>query len=386
VQRPPPPISRPVEPLLRNYKSLLKTVSRDASLRARYAADISGVLREIERWLSEARVAATTAAAAHTRAIDGDDFTSWVLPPHHRGRQHAGDDDGNREGYADEEPEPREAWALDKLCDALLVKGALVPISRKKRVSQNGRGSHRHHPPTSLLEIWVPLLESVAANHAHFPAVLTSRMIAHLLAGDGNNYDHDDLDQRDPNDGDDATMAAAAPIAERTSYDICLAAWAAWLIEWRRRSDESEADVAARKQEVVFQLVQVLLPARQRELSSSSPSSLRFPQGAQALLTALCESDRRLAGISTTVLGAMHVATEAAPAWSEADLDVMETRVKAALSLSISTSDIPSPSQDTLAEEQVSAGEKRNIPNGWRLLSELGGWRPCPIGVFLGGE
>jgi ribosomal biogenesis protein LAS1 len=76
----------------------------------------------------------------------------------------------------------------------------------------------------------------------------------------------------------------------------------------------------------------------------------------------------------------------AARAWSEADLDVMETRVKAALSLSMSTSDIQSPSQDTLAEEQVSASEKRNLPNGWRLLSEIGGWRPCPIGVFLGGE
>lgn len=36
------------------------------------------------------------------------------------------DDDGD-----DEEPEPREAWALDRLCDALLAKGALVPISRK---------------------------------------------------------------------------------------------------------------------------------------------------------------------------------------------------------------------------------------------------------------
>ena len=35
------------------------------------------------------------------------------------------------DGGDDEEPEPREAWALDRLCDALLVKGALVPISRK---------------------------------------------------------------------------------------------------------------------------------------------------------------------------------------------------------------------------------------------------------------
>jgi len=114
-----------VAPLLRRYKSLLKTVSRDASLRARHAADISGALREIERWLAEARV------AAHTHARE---FASW-LP--YRGR-HAGEeesvsvvtqvDDGDDD---DEAPEPTEAWALHRLCDALLVKGALVPISRK---------------------------------------------------------------------------------------------------------------------------------------------------------------------------------------------------------------------------------------------------------------
>lgn len=117
---------RPVEPLLRQYKSLLKTVSRDASLRARCAGDISGVLREIERWLAEARVA----------AVHGGEFASGGLSSSYRGRQAGevrvvaaavGDGDEEVEG----EPEPREAWALDRLCEALLVKGALVPLSRK---------------------------------------------------------------------------------------------------------------------------------------------------------------------------------------------------------------------------------------------------------------
>jgi ribosomal biogenesis protein LAS1 len=117
---------RPVEPLLRQYKSLLKTVSRDASLRARCAGDISSVLREIERWLAEARVA----------AVHGGEFASGGLSSSYRGRQ-AGEvrvvaaavGDGDEEGEG--EPEPREAWALDRLCEALLVKGALVPLSRK---------------------------------------------------------------------------------------------------------------------------------------------------------------------------------------------------------------------------------------------------------------
>jgi ribosomal biogenesis protein LAS1 len=90
------------------------------------------VLREIERWLAEARLA----AAVHTHASE---FASSSLS--YRGR-HAGepvvaavvdngdDDDGDGD-VDDEEPEPREAWALDRLCDALLVKGVLVPISRK---------------------------------------------------------------------------------------------------------------------------------------------------------------------------------------------------------------------------------------------------------------
>ena len=121
---------RPVAPLLRRYKSLLKTVSHDASLRARHAADISDALREIERWLAEARV------AAHTHASE---FASWL--PHHRGRAGSGaiqtddgergEDEDNGEDDDDEVPEPTEAWALDRFCDALLEKGALVPVSRK---------------------------------------------------------------------------------------------------------------------------------------------------------------------------------------------------------------------------------------------------------------
>jgi ribosomal biogenesis protein LAS1 len=131
----------PVGPLLRRYKALLKTVSRDASLRTRHAADISGVLREIERWLAEARV------EAHATHANANELASWLPCQHHhqrhrhRGRgRHAGldsvvvrMDDGDDEdnGDGDEVAEPTEAWALDRFCEALLVKGALVPVSRK---------------------------------------------------------------------------------------------------------------------------------------------------------------------------------------------------------------------------------------------------------------
>lgn len=68
--------------------------------------------------MSEARV------AAHTHASD---FASWLPYPGRPGGDRDEDDDEDDDGG----PEPREAWALDKLCEALLVKGALVPVSRK---------------------------------------------------------------------------------------------------------------------------------------------------------------------------------------------------------------------------------------------------------------
>ena len=110
-----------MEPLLARYKSLLKTVTRDASLRTRHAADISSVLREIERWLAEARVAAV---APHTHAYKPVAAVSALAA--------AVVDGDDRD---DEELEPREAWALDRLCDALLVRGAIVPVSRKSVLS-----------------------------------------------------------------------------------------------------------------------------------------------------------------------------------------------------------------------------------------------------------
>jgi len=62
----------------------------------------------------------------------------------------------------------------------------------------------------------------------------------------------------------------------------------------------------------------------------------------------------------------------------------MEARVKAARSLSASASNIR---ETPLSEERGSLSENKNLPDGWRLLSERGGWRPCPIGLYVvGGE
>ncbi|KAI0307540.1 Las1-like-domain-containing protein [Multifurca ochricompacta] len=311
---------RPLEPLLRQYKSLLKSVSRDASLRTRHEADVSRVLREIERWLSEARITAdarTSEFGWQSYAPTAGDFTAAD-----------GDD-------------PREAWALDRLCEALLLRGALVPISRKKR--DPPKGSHR--PPSSLLVIWTPLLEKIAANHAHFFATLTSHIVAHLLANP--------LEECD-----DAAMAA-----ERASYDVCLATWCAWLAGCHH-GDEIDAEVAARREDVFLQLVHALDPHHE--------TPQRSQQGARALLRALCDSDRRLAGISATILSMAHVSSVNVANWNERNLEVMEIRLKEVLSVSGPVGD-SQPSADFEVEGQGA------LPTGWRLLS-ADGWRPCPIG------
>ena len=247
------------------------------------------MLREVERWLAEARVAAVQVQMLMHPGEIASGLSSY------RARQQPGDSaaavvDNGDDGEGEElELEPREAWALDRLCDALLVKGALVPISRKSVIITSPvfhplsprRGNEKkkrtcstnaifffrsrkrisgkenaHHPPPSLLVIWTPLLESVAANHAHFPTIITSRIVAHLLL--------DDNPTAEPSKPDDATSAATAA-AEKASYDVCLATWAAWLIEWRRSADETDADVTARRQNVFFQLAQALVAPKHEE-------------------------------------------------------------------------------------------------------------------------
>lgn len=100
------PELRPPTPLLTEYKSLLKVTTRDASLRTKYKPETTKVLRDIERWISEAKVAANVTAAT----LEWDDVQS---------------EDG------DENVDGRERWALRKLCDHLLEKGGLIPVSKK---------------------------------------------------------------------------------------------------------------------------------------------------------------------------------------------------------------------------------------------------------------
>lgn len=107
AQAQPTPL-RPLEPILKQYKNYMKITTRDASLKSRYKAEIAGILKDVERWVAEAKVAANV-------AVDG---FGWDL---------SGPSDSVDVGDQD----LKERWALDRLCDALLEKGVLVPLSKK---------------------------------------------------------------------------------------------------------------------------------------------------------------------------------------------------------------------------------------------------------------
>ncbi|KAH9043781.1 Las1-domain-containing protein [Lactarius pseudohatsudake] len=347
---------RPAEPLLRRYKGLLKSRARDDDAARRDNADVRAVLRELERWLAEARIAG--ASAQSTNENEG-----WW---HARA-----DDDGDGD-------EPREAWALDRLCEALLARGALVPLSRKKRAPPP-EGSR--YPPPALLAIWTPLLENLAVGPLR--TALSSHILARLLAEHHHACPDDD---------------------ERASYELCLAAWGAWLVEEWRLADETDADVSARREDVFFQLVHALCTSCRRD-EETTGAPLACQPGAQALLAALCASDRRLAEISATVLrradatgAAAQVSVQqgdAAQAWSETDLDIMDARLRAALSLTDAPERQPqeqiqcSPAPEPGPRGRGSSASSREIVplrDGWRLLTEADGWRPCPIGIYIGGR
>ena len=61
----------------------------------------------------------------------------------------------------------------------------------------------------------------------------------------------------------------------------------------------------------------------------------------------------------------------------------MDERLSILLSLKLHEGESPaeSPLQQSQALKPMSDGE---LVQGWRLLDERTGWRPCPIGVYVG--
>jgi ribosomal biogenesis protein LAS1 len=80
----------------------------------------------------------------------------------------------------------------------------------------------------------------------------------------------------------------------------------------------------------------------------------------------------------------------AALAWKESDLDVMDTRLQATLSLVPPQGQVQCPpgTEPRPGVRGSSSSSREAVPlrEGWRLLTEADGWKPCPIGIYIGGR
>ncbi|KIM84629.1 hypothetical protein PILCRDRAFT_96750 [Piloderma croceum F 1598] len=316
---------RPLAPILKQYKSLLKITTRDASVVGQYKAAISSVQKDIERWISEVKVAANVAVGE----------LEWEV--------------NDIMGRLDEDP--KERWALERLCDGLLEKGALVPLSKKKRLFSLDSFS----PPNSSVALWAPLLGHIRSNHPTFPFALVQRIIAFLLS-----------DSPDPETLPDELGRPDA------LFDMCLARWAFWIIDSWNFDEEFEVDF---KRDVTVTLVNFLGPGY-------TDTALN-KKAVTALLQAVCAGNQELEEATKTLLSSG--SKQLSRNWDENDLAEMDKRLNVLLSFkpreSGSSVEVPkSPPQ------QPQTLEPTGLVRGWRLLDESTGWKPSPIGVYVGGS
>ncbi|KAF9015458.1 Las1-like-domain-containing protein [Cyathus striatus] len=308
---------RPLFPILKEYKVLLKIITRDTSLRSQYKQDIASVLKSVERWIAEAKVAANV-------EVDG---VGWMedLPAY-------------------EEVDIKERWALRRLCNALLEKGALVPLSKRKRVFP----PDAFLPPAFTVQLWAPLLKHIQLLHSDFGVVLANAIIS-ILSGDRVS----------------SSLPGEAPtINSDPSFDFCLARWVMWVVTV---SEETSKDSDLRK-EVIMKLMQ----AMGHRIGDSSSGY----KAAIILLQSLCADDEKL---KTAISFLQHPSSHTPQGWNSENIFVMEERLKALLTA-------PSIVKDTTMHVPVSLSDVSSIDVvGWRLIDQRSSWKPCPVGVYISG-
>ena len=97
---------RPLTPSLIEYKKAMKVIIRDVSLASQQKRKVIALIRDIERWIAESRVAANSVVE-----------DSWTHIQFSGSPMNASDS--------------KEIWALEKVCDKLSEEGRLVPLSKK---------------------------------------------------------------------------------------------------------------------------------------------------------------------------------------------------------------------------------------------------------------
>ncbi|KAK7058357.1 rRNA-processing protein las1 [Paramarasmius palmivorus] len=310
-----PPL-RPLSPILKQYKDLLKLTTRDASLKSRYKQSVQTIYKDIEKWIAEAKVAANV--------MSGE--LGWTT---------SGIAD-NAEG----EQDPRERWALEILCDALLEKGGLVPLSKKRRTLPDDSPTS---PPLGSVEIWSPLLIHIHSAHPAFFSNLATKIIYRLTA-----------------DAQMSSKAPESPMVFDSSYATCLCRWLLWTVEFVESEDPDDG----LRIDAFSMLITAIGPGS--ELSSQSKKVL------EALMQDLCSGK---ADLDLALLALKPFDRSSSAAWSADDIVVMNERLDALLSVG-----------GSLSEDETTSvtHDKPSIISalGWSLLDEASGWKPCPLGVY----
>ncbi|CAE6482056.1 unnamed protein product [Rhizoctonia solani] len=136
----------PLDPLLAEYKSLMKTCLRDASLQGRSKADIERLLKGFSAWIGD--VSTLYAADLSVQGSESN-ITSQKLK-----------------------------LAIRKFCENLCERNGLVPLSKSKRISIS---SPLGHPPNR--DIWAPLVHHFDQNNEYF----IEELLGHMLLVVNNN-------------------------------------------------------------------------------------------------------------------------------------------------------------------------------------------------------
>lgn len=327
---PPPPSAalRPITPLLKAYKQLMKAVTRDASLRKRQQGDIDAIIRDIERWIAEAMVSADLV----------NDAVTWGFNEY-------------RESYRGS-ANLKERAALEPLCDALFDVGALVPLAKKKRHAP----MDPFLPTASSKAVWAPLLNKLRSHHPVLPSVFINRAVYSLL---GN--------WLQPDPGTIAIEIEVEDSPRDITYDEYLARWVVWAIQTWEETSDGENQL---RKELLLALSPSLVPGK-----FASPDKTKI---LTTLLQSVTSGDKELESVADLIF----VATKnvSAETWNLSDLAQMDHRLEILSSFDITM-------EDEGEIDPVSPNVNRtNLPEaqspGWTLLDVRSGWKSCPIGVY----
>ncbi|KAG8897032.1 rRNA-processing protein las1 [Tulasnella sp. 403] len=241
----------------------------------------------------------------------------------------------------EDEGDSQETWALDQLCDVLLAKGGLVPVSKKKRPKPDNKVES---PPNQA--VWTPLLTHLASHHPTFP----NRLVQGILS-------------------------ILCEVGGYISYKWSLAGWIIWAADtWEDNPDCTPEGLVKLLMELLGTneggdendraLIKILL----RTLTSDDP----ILKAKTKLLMKAIESQSEAAR-SQTESSAADVVAEMAGRLTHLQ-DELKKRSGAG------TDDVEISEEGAQSMEGILPTDL-DIGPGWTLLTEEN-WKPCPIGVF----